>query len=635
MTGAQGRNSAFDPFGAIHAAWRLNEIALTHAGALARDHGNRWHDRFSQVARVMQVARLSGRHATPGDWAGHWQDYLRDSAERAVLAADILRQQADATLAAEAADDAPAPAQACEPVMDGDTLSPPCNARLLRLVPASPATEIARPVLLLAARTGQDTGLDRAAAAALRAGHPVYAVAFARMPVPGQTVADVLDACAAFVDAVARRHPAAPPPLVLGQGPGGWLPLGLAATHGSFSGPLVLDGVPIAPAPGVPGRAPRLAGGAVTALLGDLGGGVFDTATGTLQVALADPNAGWLQPMARLYAEADRAAPQVVEAAHRGGGVGLTTATEARWADAALPPGDRLACNAASLGHGRALDLRAIRGPVVLCARPGDLAATPQQALGWLAATYADAEDIRAAGQCIVVMVDPEATPGLLLGAAIGGQPAFDAIAGLDAGLHLLAVESIEGQGRARKVTLSVTPCGFGDLQTIWTEPDQALAFAAAARAARLQAGAYDAIAGPVLRATVAPPLAEAWRAVHPLRLGHAALSSRNPWMAGIAPAAQRVREDRKAAAPDNPFLWMERMTADLAGQWIDLACGMRDAAAEIGFHAIWSAPWARAFATPPNASHAAARDGAGAAAPRARIPGMRNPARTRAETAE
>ncbi|MGC9419387.1 MAG: DUF3141 domain-containing protein, partial [Rhodovulum sp.] len=537
MTDTRSVTDTVDPFGAVRAAWRLNEIALTHAGALVREHGTRWQDRFSQVARVMQAARLSGRHATPADWAGHWHEYLGDSVQRAILAGDILRQRADASLAAEAADDAPAPLQAFEPIMDGGMLSRPCNARLLRLVPAAPPTDSTRPVLLIAARNGQDAGLDGAAGAALRAGHPVYVVAFSRLPLPGQTVADVTEACAAFAGEIARRHPAAPKPLVLGRGAGGWLPLGLAATHTACAGPLLLDGVPIAPALGAPGGAPCPAGGAVTALLGDLGGGLFDSATVSLQTALNEPADAWLRPAAGFYTDADSAGPRAVEAVRRGGGIALLTAAEARWADAALPPGDRLARNAATMGPGCALDLRAIRAPVVLCVRPNDPAATPQQALGWLAATYSDAADIRAAGQRIVVMADAAARPAVLLGATIDGRPALDATEDLDAGLYLLSADADEGPVRAREIALSVSPCGFGDLQEICPYPDQVAAFAAAARAARLQAGVYDLTAGPALRAAIAPAMAEVWRAVHPVRQGHAALSSRNPVMAGMATA--------------------------------------------------------------------------------------------------
>ncbi|GAA0301370.1 DUF3141 domain-containing protein [Rhodovulum strictum] len=578
-----GRGLApFDPFGLGRSAWRVNAVALGHAGEIARDQGERWQAAWAQTATVMRAARMSGRHATAADWAGHWRDYLRDSAERGVLAADILRERADALRAAEDEGAPPALPHAQEPVMDAETLARPCNARLVRLLPAKAPEPAARPVLLIAPRAGGADGLQGAAAAALAAGLPVYAAGFARQPVPGQTMADVIDALAAFAAAIARRHPDAPAPLVLGQGPGGGLPLALAAAHPGTPGLVLLDAVALAP--GRPGT-----GGALAGMLSDLGGGLFDGATPALAAMLDDPHGGWLRPLATILAEADRAGPRVTEAARRGGGPALLTAEEARWAAAALPPGDLLARNALALAPGRPLDLRAISVPVLICLRPGDPAARPAEVLGWLSGTHGDADAIRVAGQRVVLLDHAEARPGLVLAGRVGERPALDAIAALAPGLYRMSVEAIEGRGSARRAVLSLAPCALDG-------PDaNAPTHAAAARALRMQAESYEAFA-PALRATIAPPLADASRALHPLRLGRAALSSQNPLLGPVKPAAARLRETRQPAPPDNPFLWMERMGFELAGQWLDLGTAMRRAAIETGFHAVWGNPWMRAF---------------------------------------
>ncbi|TCO72337.1 DUF3141 domain-containing protein [Rhodovulum euryhalinum] len=602
---------AADPFGVARSAWRVAEIALAHGAAIADDQGSRWQAGLTQAATVLRVARTSGRHATPADWAGHWRDYLRDSAERAVLLADILRDRSDAVLAAEGEDAPPALGHPHEPVMDAGALPRPGNAHLVRLVPAKAPDPAARPVLLIGARAGQGAGLDAAVAVALAAGLPVYAVVFARVPVPGQTVADIIDACAAFAAEVARRHPDAPPPLVAGQGPGGWAPLVLAAAHPGCAGAVLLDGVPVAP-----GRtALALAGGALPALLSDLGGGLFDGATPALAAALADPAGALVRPNATLFAEADRTGPRAVEAARRAGGLPLLTADEARWTAAALPPGDLLARNAAALAPGRPLDLRAVAVPVVLMARPDDPAAAPAEALGWLRQSYADAAAIRAAGQRIVLLCDPAAGPGLLMAGTIAGAPALRAIEALPPGLYALCVDKVEGWGAARRAELSLAPCDLDDLAGGAGHPADARTFAAAARATRMQADSYEALARPLLCAAIAPPLAEASRALHPVRLWAAALSSRNPALGPVAAAAARVRDTRQPAAPDNPFTWMERMGVDLTCQWLDLTRAVQSAAVETGFHAVWGNPWMRAFAPP--AAAAAPRPAPDAAPPR------------------
>lgn len=52
---------------------------------------------------------------------------------------------------------------------------------------------------------------------ALKGGHPVYFVGFRQMPEPGQTLARVTEAEAAFLREVARRHPSSPRPVVIGN----------------------------------------------------------------------------------------------------------------------------------------------------------------------------------------------------------------------------------------------------------------------------------------------------------------------------------------------------------------------------------------------------------------------------------
>src|SRR5208337_4588020 len=118
----------------------------------------------------------------------------------------------------------------------------------------------------------------------LRGGHPVYFVIFYQKPEPGQTLADVCAAEAAFLQEVHARHPHAPKPLVTGNCQGGWAAMILAATHPHLMGPVVIAGAPLSYWAGENGRNPLrylagVAGGAVPALLAsDLGGGKFDGA---------------------------------------------------------------------------------------------------------------------------------------------------------------------------------------------------------------------------------------------------------------------------------------------------------------------------------------------------------------------
>lgn len=120
--------------------------------------------------------------------------------------------------------------------------------------------------------------------------------------------------------------------------------------------------------------------------------------------------------------------------------------------------------------------------------------------------------------------------------------------------------------------------------------------FAAVARASEVQAQVYDAVLRPWVKAAVTPTGAEISRALHPKRVERALASSRNPVMTKVARAAETVRENRRKAAPDNPFLAAEQLWVDSVEQAIDLYRDTRDMLYELTFYSLWSTPWARVF---------------------------------------
>jgi len=249
-------------------------------------------------------------------WAD-WQQYLNDASQRYWLTLDTLRERGNTDLAHEATGAPPVLKYDYELVVDGRTLVRPVNYQLLRIVPPKGVTVIdtKRPYMIIDPRAGHGAGIggfkhDSQVGVALRAGHPVYFVVFRQHPEPGQTLADVTRAEADFVRAIARRHPrdrarggaawrgpgadsvgafagALPParrPVVVGNCQGGWATLLLAAAYPDLTGPLVINGAPVATWSGQIGDNPMrynggLLGGVVPALfLGDLGAGEFDGA---------------------------------------------------------------------------------------------------------------------------------------------------------------------------------------------------------------------------------------------------------------------------------------------------------------------------------------------------------------------
>jgi hypothetical protein len=96
---------------------------------------------------------------------------------------------------------------------------------------------------------------------ALRVGHPCYFVGFLPQPVPGQTIGDVCDAEARFVEEVAVRHPNAEgKPCLIGNYQAGWQIMMMSAVHPEQVGPFMLVGSPLSYWAGVHGKRLAYAG---------------------------------------------------------------------------------------------------------------------------------------------------------------------------------------------------------------------------------------------------------------------------------------------------------------------------------------------------------------------------------------
>ena len=166
------------------------------------------------------------------------------------------------------------------------------NFALLHILPqdGSKPDPKRRPYLIIDPRAGQGAGIggskaDSQVGVALRAGHPVYFAIFFPEPEDGQTLADVIATHAAFVRKVRERHPDSPRPIIVGNCQGGWSTMLLAASSPDITGPIVINGAPLAFWSGKRARRHpmRYLGGmtggvASIMMLSDLGRGKFDGA---------------------------------------------------------------------------------------------------------------------------------------------------------------------------------------------------------------------------------------------------------------------------------------------------------------------------------------------------------------------
>lgn len=581
---------------------RMFDAHVERAQTLLKDYGN-----------LIESLRDAQAHQRLGE---DFVAYARDAWQRAVLTMDTLRKRGDIFLEHEAKGCPPVLAYDYEVVVDGRDLDRPCNYALLRIIPPK-GVEILpwkRPYMVIDPRAGHGPGIggfkaDSQVGVALRDGHPVYFVSFQRMPEKGQKLADVTRAEAAFVREIISRHPEAPKPVVVGNCQGGWATLLLAATHPGLTGPVVINGAPVATWAGQVGVNPmRYNGGVfggtwIPMFLSDLGGGVFDGAHLVQNFELLNPSRTLFRKYIDLYEKIDEGDEKFLEFETWWGGFFLLAEAEIRWIVEQLFVGNYLVKNEARLEPGRQIDLKQIRAPIIVFASHGDNITPPQQALNWIAETYASEAEIRIRGQRIIYMVhDQVGHLGIFVSSQIAKKEhsevssTLKTIEALAPGLYEMHIEEVHGEGDQRSFTVGFVERTLDDLRALDDGQDDEKAFAAVARASEMQAEAYNLFIRPFVKAAVTDTAAEMGRALHPQRLSRALMASRNPLMQPLAQAAAQVAQERTPAASDNPFLKAQQLWFNAMEQSIDLWRDQRDQLVELCFYGMWATPMGRAF---------------------------------------
>ena len=587
----------------------LMRSSSIHAESIARTHGKRSRATFDRMGEIIEGM-------APDTLMADWRAYLLDATQRAVLTMDTLRERGDNFVVHEREGCPPVLAYEYEVVLDGADLPRPCNYQLLRIVPPEgvEVLEDKRPYIIIDPRAGHGGGIggfkpDSQVGVALRDGHPVYFVNFKRDPEPGQVLADVTRAEAAFVRKVMEEHPRSPKPAVTGNCQGGWATLLLAATNPDIVGPIVLNGAPVAPWSGEVGTNPMrynagvLGGTWIPMLLSDLGGGVFDGANLVMNFELLNPSRTLFAKYTDLYETVDTGRDRFLDFERWWGGYFLMNEAEIRWIVENLFVGNKLTRNMAQLEPGRTVDLKSVVAPIIVFASHGDNITPPQQALNWILDTYADVQEIRVRGQRIIYMVHEEVGHlGIFVSSKIARKEhtevasTMKTIEALAPGLYEMKIDAVEGHGQDKSFLVSFAERGFDDIRQIDDGRADERPFAAVARMSEWQAELYDMALRPVVQAMVSPESARTMRRFHPMRLQREMMSSANPWMKMWTSLAPRVAANRQKAEADNPFVQVEHLWFDLVGQVIDMGRDLRDAVYEETFYALWSPPWAQHF---------------------------------------
>lgn len=549
-------------------------------------------------------------------------DYWRDALERSVLYLDVMRQRGNQYIEHIAKTKPTVLGFDAEVLIDGRELPRPVNYELLRVVPPAGVAidPLKRPFVVVDPRAGHGPGIggfkpDSEIGVALRAGHPCYFVGFLPYPVPGQTVEDVVEAEVAFLRHVIERHPdISEKPMVVGNCQAGWQIMMAAALEPDVFGPILIAGSPLSYWAGERGKAPMrytggMSGGSwVTALLSDLGNGLFDGAWLVHNFENLNPANTWWTKQYRLFANIDTEAQRYLDFERWWGGHVLLGGDEIQYIVDNLFIGNRLSTAQLVTSDGRRIDLRNLRSPVVVFCSRGDDITPPPQALGWVRDLYEDVDDILANGQTIVYCVhDSTGHLGIFVSGSVSRKEHTEFTANMDyidvlpPGLYETKVSRADERPDAelieREYLLEFTPRSIADLdREIHHRPDDDTRFATVARISEINLGLYRLFLQPSIRALATPTSAQWMRTLHPNRLGYRLLSDRNPLMLQVPLLAEAVRADRHPVGEDNLFRIAERFVSDHITRTLDTWRDVRDAAVEHLFLHVYGQPMLQAL---------------------------------------
>jgi len=588
-------NSGFENADAVTRLFgdQLRQIAEEHIEQYAR--------RMSKVPSLLQLSN----ETTPLE---AWSSYLTDAWQRSVLTLDVLRERGNVFNELSEGDIPPVLDFEYDLIIDGRELPKPVNYSLVVIRPPEDVTidPARRPFMIVDPRAGHGAGIggfkpESQVGDAFAEGHAVYFVIFRKWPEPGQTLADVRDAEAAFLDEIRRRHPKAEKPVVIGNCQGGWGCMLLAASHPDKVGPIAINGAPMSYWAGTNGRNPmRYMGGLVggvwpAMLMSDLGNGRFDGSLLVQNFESLNPANTYWKKLYNLYSNVDTEAERFLEFERWWGGFFMMNEEEIRWIIENLFVGNKLAHGQAFFGIER-IELKNIRSPIMVFASHGDNITPPQQALNWIADTYHDVNEIKARGQRIVYLLhDTIGHLGIFVSAKVAGREheaitdTMRAIEALPPGLYEMELE--EG---ADRMHIKFAPRTVDDILKLDDGRRDEEMFAAVAKVSETGAALYETLARPIVRTLVDEESSRHFFSTRALRLERSAFSDQNPLMAPVKKLAERARAERKPVESDNPFLAVEQLISDNIEQSWNLFRDVRDAMQEATFHLIYSSPFMR-----------------------------------------
>jgi hypothetical protein len=386
---------------------------------------------------------------------------------------------------------------------------------------------------------------------------------------------------------------------VIGNCQGGWAVMMLGAALPNQLGALVLNGAPLSYWAGEKGKNPMrylggLAGGGWPAtLMADMGNGRFDGANLVANFEALSPANTWFRKYFDLYANVDQESERFLEFERWWGGYFLMNRDEIRWIVENLFIGNRFSAGQISAGDGQSFNMREVKAPIIVFASAGDNITPPGQALRWIADVYRDEREIKSLGQTIVYLLHEDIGH---LGIFVSGKVAkkehseiantLDMIESVAPGLYEMVITSHEGDEDG-EWQVELVERTIAQVKEVSGEAENE-AFPAVAQISELNQHLYDVLVSPVIRQFSTEMTAETRRRMNPMRWRRYALSDMNPFMGPVSSLAGLARQNRRPAAPENPFLAFEKAFADTVEFGLNAWRDTRDAMVEIAFHGVY-----------------------------------------------
>lgn len=575
---------------------------------------------------------------TPSNWFQAAFDYPLDRWQRSILYMDVMRRRGNNYLKHNQEGQPPVVVFDYDTILDGREFDTPVNYALVKIkerrkatsdrrkkkrptpgrrkniptVALMPKEEAIRPLVVIDPRAGHGPGiggskLDSQIGVALEYGYPVYFIMFFPDPMPNQTIAAVQQAEIKFLEEVARRHSDAPKPAVIGNCQAGWAAALIGADRPDVVGPMVLNGSPLSYWGGVEGLNPmRYKGGLIggiwsASFLSDIGDGEFDGAHLVANFEDLNPANTYWTKQYNLFSRVDTEADRYLNFEKWWGGFFKLSRQEIRFITRSLFVGNELEQGMVQLQEGKVINLKNFKEPIFVFASSGDNITPPPQALNWIVKVYGSVEEIKRQGQVIVYMVHPNIGHlGIFVSGRIASKEHREIISCLDMveylvpGLYEMVITENANNPDIGDYGVQFETRDMSDILALGDSLDDEKAFEPVATLSETNDKAYRQWMQPLVQQASSPWLAEMSRQLHPLRVQRYGWSDLNPCCWPLEAWSSYVKENRKPAPEDNPFVALENAISQLTVIGLNCFRDLRDQTNEFFFKSLYDNPWTK-----------------------------------------